>query len=229
MGTFMSMWCRELVTNPLVISTPLVMIMAAVPGKFRVKVTLLITFLQAMTVLPVHLKFLGKVAASTNRDLVTSSDMMVSVKELCLATDHSSIALVDRRSVRTLVQTPDQVLSSEARAPPCLMILAPKYQAKVPLSLTQPTAKYLARIHNFLKERACRAMAPRSLMVLIVIRQVRGRSRINPERSSLTTLKILLCVLQARVFSPRVMGPSRIVQALSFLARVLSLNNQELK
>merc|ERR1712240_544628 len=125
--------------------------------------------------------------------------------------------------------TPDQVLSSEARAPPCLMVLAPKYQAKVPLCLTQPTAKYLARIHNFLKERACRAMAPRSLMVLIVIRQVRGRSRINPERSSLTTLKILLCVLQARVFSPRVMGPSRIVLALSFLARVLSLTNQELK
>merc|ERR1712240_861685 len=119
--------------------------------------------------------------------------------------------------------TPDQVFSSEARAPPCLMVLAPKYQAKVPLSLTQPTAKYLARIHNFLKERACRAMAPRSLMVLIVNRQVRGRSRINPERSSLTSLQILLCVLQARVFSPRVRGPSRIVLALSFLARILSL------
>merc|ERR1712142_1188850 len=84
------------------------------------------------------------------------------------------------------------------------MVLALKYQAKIPLSLTQPTAKYLARIHSFLQERACRAMAPRSLMVLIVIRQV-------------------------RVFSPRVMGPSRIVLALSFLARVLSLNNQELK
>ena len=109
------------------------------------------------------------------------------------------------------------------------MILALKYQAKIPLSLTQPTAKYLARIHSFLKERACRAMAPRSLMILIAIRQVRGRSRINPERSSLTTLKILLFVLQARVFSPRVMGPSRIVLALSLLARVLSLNNQELK
>jgi len=109
------------------------------------------------------------------------------------------------------------------------MVLAPKYQAKVPLCLTQPTAKYLARILNFLKEHAFRAMAPRSLMVLVVIRQVRGRSRINPERSSLTTLKILLFVLQARVFSPRVMGPSRIVLALSFLARVLSLNNQELK
>merc|ERR1712142_488638 len=77
--TFMSMWCRELANNPLVISTPLVMIMAAVPGKFRVKVTLLITFLQAMIVLLILLvKYRGKVVASTNRDLVTSSDMMVS-------------------------------------------------------------------------------------------------------------------------------------------------------
>merc|ERR1719392_552633 len=158
----------------------------------------ILTFLRAMIVyLILHVKSRGKVAASTNRDLVTSSDMMVSVKELCLATDHSSIALVDSRSARTRDLTPDQVPSSEARAPPCLMVLAPKYQAKVPLCLTQPTAKYLARILNFLKEHAFRTMAPRSLMVLVVIRQV--------------------------------MGPSPTVLALSFLARVLSLNNRELK
>merc|ERR1719311_535064 len=199
------MWCRKVVTNPQ-ISIPLVMI--------RVKAALLTTFLQAMLVLVMDLiltflramivpivlvKFLGKVAASSNRDLVTSLDMMVSVKDL----------------------TTDQVPSSEARAPPCLMLLAPKHQAKAPLSLTQPTIKHTARIRKFLKERACRAMAPRSLMILEAIRQVRGRSCINPEHSSLTTLKTLFCVLQAR-------GRSRILMALSSQAkaRVLSLNNR---
>merc|ERR1712042_125322 len=149
-------------------------------------------------------------------------------KELCLATDHSSIALEHSRSARTPDLTTDQVLTSKARAPLCLMVLAPKYQAKVQLSLTQPTAKYLARIQNFLKERACRAMAPRSLMILIAIRQVRGRSLINPGRSSLTR-ELLRKILpfQAMVFSPQVMGPSRTVLALSSQARVLSLNNRE--
>merc|ERR1711872_582003 len=65
---------------------------------------LILTFLRAMIVhLILLVKYRGKVVASTNRDLVTSSDMMVSVMEICLATDHSSIALVDRRSVRALV------------------------------------------------------------------------------------------------------------------------------
>merc|ERR1719311_820659 len=129
------MWCRKVVTNPQ-ISIPLVMI--------RVKAALLTTFLQAMLVLVMDLiltflramivpivlvKFLGKVAASSNRDLVTSLDMMVSVKDL----------------------TTDQVPSSEATAPPCPMLLAPKHQAKAPLSLTQPTIKHTARIRKFLK------------------------------------------------------------------------------
>lgn len=241
------------------------MMKAAAPGKFWVKAVLLITFLQAMTVPLVHLKFLvkvvasttrelglsldmkvlvmdpiltflrammvllillvksrGKVAASTSRDLVPILDMIVSVKEVCLATDHSSIALEHSRSARTPDLTTDQVLTSKARAPLCLMVLAPKYQAKVQLSLTQLTAKYLARMQNFLKERACRAMAPRSLMILIAIRQVRGRSLINPGRSSLTR------ELLRKILPFQAMGPSRTVLALSSQARVLSLNNREL-
>merc|ERR1711942_292477 len=142
---------------------------------------LILTLLRAMIVPIVLVKFLGKVAASSNRDLVTSLDMMVSVKDL----------------------TMDQVPSSEARAPPRPMLLAPKHQAKAPLSVTQPTTKHTARIRNFLK--------------------VRGRSCINPKHSSLTTLKTLFCVLQAR-------GRSRTLMALSSQAkaRVLSLNNRVL-
>merc|ERR1712142_1240812 len=111
--------------------------------------------------------------------------------------------------------TTDQVLTSKARAPLCLMVLAPKYQAKVQLSLTQLTAKYLARMQNFLKERACRAMAPRSLMILIAIRQVRGRSLINPGRSSLTR-ELLRKILpfQAMVFSPQFSGQGSFSQQL---------------
>merc|ERR1712042_362717 len=180
----------------------------------------ILTFLRAMIILLA--KSWGKVAASNSRDLVPILDMIVSVKEPCLATDHSSIALEHSRSARTPDLTTDQVLISKARAPLCLMVLAPKYQAKAQLSLTQPTAKYLARIQNFLKERVCRAMAPRSLMTLIAIRQVRGRSLINLGRSSLTR------ELLRKILPFQATGPSRTVLALSSQARVLSLNNREL-
>jgi len=198
---------QALVMDPILafLRALLVLVMELILTFLRVMLVLvmdlILTLLRAMIVPIVLVKFLGKVAASSNRDLVTSLDMMVSVKDL----------------------TTDQVPSSEARAPPCPMLLAPKHQAKAPLSLTQPTIKHTARIRKFLKERACRAMAPRSLMILEAIRQVRGRSCINPGHSSLTTLKTLFCVLQAR-------GRSRTLMALSSQAkaRVLSLNNRVL-